>query len=108
MATRPWTLRRLVPKRPPARARRSAHDRREREHARVGLEALPAQVGGKRGEAREVALDLALGDEDASGAPARAAHVSGALEVGERGADRRARDAEPLRQLALGAEPLPG
>jgi hypothetical protein len=47
-------------------------DGRRRQDAGVGLEALAAQVGGQPGEAGEVALDLALRDEDPAAAPAAA------------------------------------
>jgi hypothetical protein len=82
--------------------------RRRREHASVGLEALTAQVVRQAREAREVALDLALGHEDPARPPPRATHDAVALEVGQRGTDRRPRDAVPLREIALGPEPLAG
>ncbi len=81
-------------------------DGRRRQHPGVGLEALAAQVRGQPGEAREVALDLALGDEDAAAAAAGAPDEAAALEVGERGPDRRAGDTQALGQLALRAQPL--
>ena len=76
----------------PPRRERGRHlgvgpDHRGRDHARVGLEALAAQVGGQAGQAGQIALDLALGDEDAAGASADAPDGSAPGELGEGRAD---------------------
>ena len=77
-----------------------------REHARARLEALPAQVRRQPRQARQVALDPPLRDEDAARPAAHAVHGAGRLERVERRAQRRAAHAEPGRQLALGAQAL--
>src|SRR5438477_168013 len=59
------------------------------------------QVGRKAGDGRQVALDLALSDEDPAPPAARPPDDTAALEVAQRGPDRRARHAQALRELPL-------
>ena len=83
-------------------------DRGGREHASVGREPLASEIRRQAGHAAQVALDLAGGDERATGSARLAAHRAHRLQRSERGAQRRPADAVVLGEIALATEAFTG